>query len=291
MKKIFMLVLALVACLSMAVPTFAMDNGAFYAYVITDYYNPDTGNIDDGGTANAALGEGMCRSATDTRGLVEKIGDEYFVTIRLLLQSNTKEVSFYTHAGYDQYQPVNYTIMTENAMEDSVDYRFQVADPFAPIKATMYVTPMGRDVLWYIYLDESTLSSDTGDFVVTATADVIANLEQPEGIIAEEVFEETTEEVVVEEETMEAAEEEVEVEEIAEETVEVVEEATETVEIVEEETTEVVEEENTEEPTDVAEVEEVQETEEKSALPMVVGIVVALAALMLVVKKKLGGGK
>lgn len=271
MKKLITMALGLMLCLSMAIPTFAMDNGAQTANMISDYYNPDTGNIDDGGTANAALGEGMCRSVTGEMALVEKIGDAYYLTIRLLLQSNTKEVSFYTHAGYDQYQPVNYTIMTENAMEDSVDYRIQVTDPFAPIKATMYVTPMGRDVLWYMYADESTLSSDTGDFVVTATADVIASLEQPEVEVVEEVVAE-----------------EVEVEEIIEETVEVVEEATETVEIVEEETEEVTEE-NIEEAMDIEAVEEVQEVEEKNhTLPLVIAVVVVLAVILIVCKKKLG---
>jgi hypothetical protein len=156
-----------------------MEDGAYKVSVNTSYYNPDTKEIDDGGTANAALGEGMCRSATYVEGLVEKSGDEYFVTIRLLLQSDTKKVNFYSRTGFDEYEQLTYDITAENGEEDSIDYRFKVEDPFKSIKATMYVTPMGRETLWYILLDENTLNTDTGDFIVSEDLTSMAD-EDPE---------------------------------------------------------------------------------------------------------------
>ncbi|GMQ59515.1 hypothetical protein AN1V17_39120 [Vallitalea sediminicola] len=167
-KKFFLaLVISLVLFVRFNNSVYAIEDGAYKVSVNTSYYNPDTEKIDDGGTANAALGEGMCRSATDVEGLIEKSGDEYFVTIRLLLQSDTKDVNFYYRTGFEKYEQVTYDIIAENGMEDSIDYRFKVEDPFNSIKATMHVTPMGRETLWYILLDEDTLNTDTGDFIVS----------------------------------------------------------------------------------------------------------------------------
>ena len=122
--------------------------------------------MDDGGTANAALGEGMCRSATDEACLVEVDGDDVWITVRLLLQSNCNNVALYTRDGYDSYSKADYSITSEDAGNDSIDYRIKVTEPGQKLKCTMYVGPMGRDVLWYLYVDTSTLKSGSGDFVV-----------------------------------------------------------------------------------------------------------------------------
>ena len=168
-------------CSLLALPAAAVEPGVYTASVVTTYYNPDTGNVDDGGTANAALGEGMCRSATATTGLVEvDQNGNIFLTIRLLLQSNCKNVALYTRNGYDSYSQVSYTITSEDAGNDSIDYRFQVTDAGVKLKGTMYVTPMGRDVLWYLYVDTSTLQAGSGDFVVSIDTSAAAEPEAPE---------------------------------------------------------------------------------------------------------------
>ena len=142
-------------------------DGVYTAKMVTSYYNPDTGNVDDGGTSNAALGEGMCRSATDETCLVEVDGNDVWITVRLLLQSNCSNVALYSRNGYDSYTQVNYDIMSEDAGNDSIDYRIKVSDVGQKLKCTMYVSPMGRDVLWYLYVDTSTLKSGGGDFIVS----------------------------------------------------------------------------------------------------------------------------
>lgn len=145
----------------------SVSDGVYTAKMVTSYYNPDTGNVDDGGTSNAALGEGMCRSATDETCLVEVDGNDVWITVRLLLQSNCSNVALYSRSGYDSYSQVNYDIMSEDAGNDSIDYRIKVSDVGQKLKCTMYVSPMGRDVLWYLYVDTSTLKSGSGDFVVS----------------------------------------------------------------------------------------------------------------------------
>lgn len=157
------------------------EDGVYTASMVTSYYNPDTGNVDDGGTANAALGEGMCRSATDKTCLVEVDGDDVWITVRLLLQSNCSDVALYTRSGYDSYSQASYDIMSEDAGNDSIDYRIKVSDVDQKLKCTMYVSPMGRDVLWYLYVDTSTLTKGSGDFVVSidTSAETNAVAEQP----------------------------------------------------------------------------------------------------------------
>lgn len=148
--------------------------GVYTGSMVTTYYNPDTGNVDDGGTANAVLGEGMCRSATDKTAFVEVNQDgNVWVTVRLLLQSNCSNVALYTRSGYDSYTKVDHTIMMEDAANDSIDYRIKVSEPGQKLKCTMYVAPMGRDVLWYLYVDTSTLQEGGGDFTVSIDTDAI----------------------------------------------------------------------------------------------------------------------
>ncbi len=187
MKKISAIFLSLIMIISVIPSAKALEHGAYIVYANTNYWNPDTGEIDDGGTANAALGEGMCRSATGQTALIEKDGDKYYVTIRLLLQSNTKNPEFWQRTGYNTYNSIKYDIILENGAQDSMDYGFEVNDPFSPIKASMYVVPMGRSTIWYIELDESTISTVTSDFIVSVKELVIED-----EIIEEEITEKET---------------------------------------------------------------------------------------------------
>ncbi len=189
-------VLLMVTIATMTTTASALEQGAYSVYAGSNYWNPDTGEVDDGGTANAALGDGMSRSVTGTSALVEREGDSYFVTVRLLLQSSTYDAQFQIRTDYNTYEGVEYDIMAENAVTDSVDYRFQVDDPFQPIKASMYVVPMGRTTVWYIQLDESSTSSDTGDFIVTVQPLDVQETEEVEET-QPEILVETTEEIEV----------------------------------------------------------------------------------------------
>lgn len=222
LRKIGAVALAFLMLCGVSPKTNAMENGAYLVTANTNYWNPDTGEIDDGGTANAALGEGMCRSATGTKALVEKDGDKYYVTIRLLLQSNTHSATFKKRTGYNSYSTVSYSIMAENAVADSVDYRFEVSDPFQPIKASMYVVPMGRETTWYIELDKSSMSSNTSDFVVSVKTEVVEEtpvVTEPKEEVVETVVTDTQKEEVAET-PVEEAEQEVEIDEEVDEEIE-----------------------------------------------------------------------
>ena len=184
-KKIIAAVLGVVffcTSLGAATPAQAAKPGVYTANVVTSYYNPDTGKIDDqGGEANAALGEGMCRSAVATTGLVEvdKNGRTW-VTLRMLLQSNCKNVAIHKRVGGNSYARANCTITAENSGADSIDYRFPVANAGQKLKGTMYVTPMGRDVVWYMWVNPNTMKAGSGNFVVNIDTSTPAPQPKPQ---------------------------------------------------------------------------------------------------------------
>jgi hypothetical protein len=152
-----------------AAPAFAADDGAYLAATNTYYLNPDTGVTDDGGSRNAAIGEGMCRSVIYEKALVEIDGGKVYVTVRVQLVSNMGAIKFTVQqkpgdpASYASTSP---RITAEDAGADTADYRFAVPAANSYIGCSTYVTPMGRDVKFYMNLS-SDLTAGSADFVVS----------------------------------------------------------------------------------------------------------------------------
>jgi len=166
MKKVFwMILLTVLICMWMAVPVFALSPGVYVGSNYTTYYNPDTGQIDDGGTKNAEKGTSMSRSATGQTCLLEiDVKGHMWLTVRLLQQSKCSNVHLYTRTGNNKYTEQSYEVSASNSGNDSVDYRFRVTEVPAHLKATMYVTPIERDVVWFMACDS--FKAGSGDFKV-----------------------------------------------------------------------------------------------------------------------------
>jgi hypothetical protein len=170
---------ALLVCaclLSAAVPlaAFALaaseaGDGAYLAATNTYYINQDTGVTDDGGSRNAAIGEGMCRSVIYEKALVEIDGGKVYTTVRVQLVSNMGAIKFtvqQTKGDPSSYVSVSPRIVSEDAGADTADYRFEIPSVTSYIGCSTYVTPMGRDVKFYMNLSDS-LTEGSGDFVVS----------------------------------------------------------------------------------------------------------------------------
>jgi hypothetical protein len=156
----------------------AAQDGVYLAATNTYYLNPDTGRTDDGGSQNAAIGEGMCRSVVDKDALVEIENGRLYLTVRLLLMSNMRDVRlFVQQSPGGAYQTVTPRIMVEDAGADSADYRFEVPSITAYISWEMYVDPMGRDVKFYMNVSDA-LREGSGDFIVSARS-IEANAPKP----------------------------------------------------------------------------------------------------------------
>jgi hypothetical protein len=161
-------VLLLIGCLA-PLAVFAADDGVYLAATNTYYLNPDTGVTDDGGSKNAAIGEGMCRSVIYEKALVEIDGGRVYATVRVQLVSNMGAIKFTVQrkAGDpSSYSSVSPRIIAEDAGTDTADYRFEIPSVTSYIGCSTYVTPMGRDVKFYMNLS-SGLTEGSADFVVS----------------------------------------------------------------------------------------------------------------------------
>lgn len=168
MKQIFKKLISGILCGAMLTAglssgAFAMDNGTYTVKTVTHYLNPDTGKTDDGGTGNAELGEGMCRSAVYEDAVVEKNGDNVAVTMRMLLYSNLTNIRIAVQKSpKGEYESVKYSVLKESASNDSADIKFTVPNEESYIQIKMYVAPMSRDVCFYMNLDTSSAVSSAG---------------------------------------------------------------------------------------------------------------------------------
>lgn len=153
--------LALVAGIT-AIPAYAASNGIYTATATPHYRNPLTGKIEDsGGEDSEVLGQSMTESATYTKALVEvdSNGNTY-ITVRLKLMDNIQNPTFKVDGS-----SVSASLMQEDYSTNTADYRMKVASENSVIRCSMYVVPMGRDVIFFITV--SNLNSGSGDFVTS----------------------------------------------------------------------------------------------------------------------------
>lgn len=172
--------LALMAGIT-AIPAFAASNGIYTATATSHYKHPTTGKIEDsGGEGSYVLGQSMTDSALNKAALVEvdPQGNTY-VTIRLNLMSNIRTPQFQVDGSRSgSFSPVSATIMQEDGTADTTDFRMQVPSENAIIRCSMYVIPMGRDVIFYITVGN--LQSGSGDFVTSVKVEQPAQEPAPE---------------------------------------------------------------------------------------------------------------
>ena len=170
LKKFVSLAMVMVMLVGMnTVSAFALADGTYTMNTETHYLNPDTGKTDDGGTGNAALGEGMCRSAVFEKALVTQSGGTTTITMKMLLYSNLSNIRIATqNAPKGKYTNVKYNIVKESSSTDSADIKFTAPSAGSYIQVKMYVAPMGRDVCFYWNCDPSTAVAGTAGFQMTA---------------------------------------------------------------------------------------------------------------------------
>ena len=153
--------LALVAGIT-AIPAYAASNGIYTATATPHYRNPLTGKIEDsGGEDSEVLGQSMTESATYTKALVEVASNgNTYITVRLKLMDNIQNPTFNVDGN-----SVSASLMQEDYSANTADYRMKVASENSVIRCSMYVVPMGRDVIFFITV--SNLNSGSGDFVTS----------------------------------------------------------------------------------------------------------------------------
>lgn len=149
---------------------YAADNGIYIATATPHYRNPQTGVIEDsGGDGSYVLGQSMTESATYRKALVEvDASGNTYITIRLQLMDNIQNPRFQVDGS-----PVTATLMQEDYINNTADYRMKVNSENSIVRCNMNVIAMGRDVIFYITF--SNLQEGSGDFITSITVDKSSN--------------------------------------------------------------------------------------------------------------------
>lgn len=168
-KKILSFLFVAMILLSMtAITAFAstLEDGAYTVSLQTSYVNPETGSTVDGGT-NIALGDSMCASIVEDHLLVEQTNGKTYVTIGIGLMSNIENVRIQVQDENGTYHEAAITLTgsCQRTGDTCNHYRFEVFSADGYISPIIYVTPMGRDVQFFVLPDISSAQAGTGNFV------------------------------------------------------------------------------------------------------------------------------
>lgn len=164
--------LALAASI-VSMPASAASHGIYTATATAHYRHPTTGVIEDSGGENSAvLGQSMTESATNKKALVEvDASGNTWITVRLNLMDNIQSPKFQVDG-----RSVSASLMQEDYGSNTADFRLKANSEKSIIRCNMYVTPMGREVIFYITVGN--LKSGSGDFVASIS------VEQPKATAA-----------------------------------------------------------------------------------------------------------
>lgn len=169
---------ALAFCMLLPGVARAAETSVSTATANASYEHPNTGVIEDaGGSSSAALGQSMVEGVVDPRALVEvdAAGDTY-VTLRLGMADQVGDVSF----SYDadgtgsSYEEAAAEMTGEDADENTADYRFAVADAESVVRCSLFVTPMGRSVVFFVTLSDATEGNAAGFAARTTPGEPLA---------------------------------------------------------------------------------------------------------------------
>ena len=133
----------------------AATSAVYTASTAPSYASPVTGAIEDSaGQSNVALAESMTTGCTYPAALVEKdTAGNTFVTLRFKLADQMGAMSFWADNGGDgAFSAVEAAQMQVDSANNTADWRFQVPSETSNIRVSMYVTPMGRDVVYFTQL-------------------------------------------------------------------------------------------------------------------------------------------
>ncbi len=161
-KKVWSVLMALaLALVSMAgfpaLPAYGA-SGTVYSCVINRCYaHPVTGIIEDsGGESSYATGQGMVEGCVYNSGILEVTEEgAYYLTIRMSLMDYTSGHSFQVQnvgdSGWSSPSELGVTGNGSDSNGTTADVCMRVPSENCVVRGSMYVEPMGRDVIFYLY--------------------------------------------------------------------------------------------------------------------------------------------
>lgn len=124
--------------------------------IVPCYRHPVTNKVEDaGGESSYATGQGMVESVLKTSGMLEQTDNgQCYLTIRVGLMDYTSDHKFYVQKrGAASWQQVSPTVTKKGSDSNgkTADYCISLSDKNSIVKVSMYVRPMGRNVVFYAY--------------------------------------------------------------------------------------------------------------------------------------------
>ena len=120
----------------------------------TPYYiHPVTGVIEDPGN-NPGIGQGMTENVVCPQALVETTDDgRIFLSVRYNLANYIKNETFAVQ-NYGDNSFYSVPAEVTGKTEETRDYRFEIPSKNVIVRATFFVGPMGRDVIFYYTISD-----------------------------------------------------------------------------------------------------------------------------------------
>lgn len=169
LRKFYAAVLTGVFLLTAVVPVkvFAASGTVYSCNITPSYQHPVTGVIEDsGGAASYATGQGMVEGCIYTTGMLEVTdAGEYYLTFRVSLVDYTTDHSFKVQNVGDSGWSSTGMAVTATGTDSNgttADICIQVPSESCVVRGSMYVTPMGRNVVFYFYPSNYTEGNTTG---------------------------------------------------------------------------------------------------------------------------------
>lgn len=129
------------------------------------YKHPVTGLVEDPGN-NPAIGQGMVEGVVHPQALLEESNGTLYLSLRLYMADHLGNVRFY-YDNNTSYVELGYQITNESS--DYKDYRLMIPSTDLVLRITMYVEPMGREVVYFSTI--SGYQEGNTDFVSLAPID------------------------------------------------------------------------------------------------------------------------
>lgn len=163
-----LVVVGIVATMASSITiAFAQNMGTYTITATPSYAHPVTGAVEDRGQ-NAVIGQSMTESFVDQTALLEVYdNDENYVTIRCNLMDNVGKVQFsYQLDAQSEFIAIQHAVMQVSEDGTSADMRFALPSSDVIVKASIFITPMGRDIVMFMTFTDPIPGS--ADFIVTS---------------------------------------------------------------------------------------------------------------------------
>lgn len=167
LKNWILILVALLSFGGLSKDVKAASGNVYSCQIARTYEHPVTGKVEDsGGSSSKATGQGMVEGAISSKGLLEVTdAGDYYLTFRISLVDYTSDLSFSVQKRGEsrfQTQSVTQTATGKDNNGTTKDLRIKLSSQDSIIRCSMYVKPMGRNVIFYFYPGNYTTGNSVG---------------------------------------------------------------------------------------------------------------------------------